>query len=135
MNHNGTSNHRPFVVRERDLMVHIFQRRLSRSVRLYVSHIAQMPFGCVGSCVGFVGRIKMGASRTRIGCAAITELMDMKSMIARSQAGDFRVDLYPIGLFGESNRAPDFAARGGMKHRDSFQGCRRFFCRSLGMSS
>jgi len=30
--------------------------------------------------------------------------MDMKSMIARIQAGNFRPDLHPIGLFGEGNR-------------------------------
>jgi hypothetical protein len=77
--------------------------------------------------------IKMSASGTRIGCAAITELMDMKSMIARSQAGDFRPDLHPIGLFGEGNRTADLAACGGMKHRDSFQGSRRFFRRGLGL--
>ena len=86
-------------------MVHIFQRRLSRRVRLYISHIAHMPFGCIRSCMRFVGRIKMSASRTRIGCAAIAKLMDMKTMIARSQAGDFRPNLYPIGHFGESNGA------------------------------
>jgi hypothetical protein len=81
----------------------------------------------------FVGGIKMSTSRTGIGCAAITELMDMKSMIARSQAGDFRPDLHPIGLFGEGNRTADFTACGGMKHRDSFQGSRWFFRRCLGL--
>src|SRR5438094_7416188 len=29
--HNRASDHRPLVVRERDLMVHIFERRLARS--------------------------------------------------------------------------------------------------------
>ena len=75
----------------------------------------------------------MSASRTGIGCAAITELMDMKSVIARRQAGDFRADLHPIGLFGKGNRTANFTASGGMKYRDSFQRCRWFFCRSLGM--
>ena len=113
-------------------MVHVFQRRLSRSVGLHISHIAYMPLGCVGSCMRFVGRIEMSAGRTRIGCAAITELMDMESMIAGRQAGDFRMDLHPIGLFGERNGTADFTACGGMKHRDRFQGSRRFFRRCLG---
>src|SRR5207249_10702703 len=97
-----------------------------------VSHVTYLTSGCVGSCMRMVGRIKMSTSRTRIGCAAIAELMDMKPMIARSQAGDLRSNPYAIGLFGQGNRTAYFAASGGMKHRHGFQGRRRFFRRRLG---
>src|SRR5262249_43057630 len=100
VNYNRTSNRRTFIVCKRDLMVHIVQSRLARRVCLYVSHIAHMPLGCVRSCMRFVGWIKMSTSRTRISRAAIAELMDMKSVIARSQPGDFGPDLHPIGYFG-----------------------------------
>src|SRR5207249_10002538 len=98
----------------------------------YISHITYMPFGCVGSCMRIVGRIKMSTSRTRIGCAAIAELMDMKPMIARSQAGDLRPTPYAIGLVGQGNRTADSTASGGKKHRHGFQGRRRLFHRRLG---
>jgi len=80
-----------------------------------------------------VGWIKMSASRRRVGCAAIPEFMDMKSMIARSQASDVRMDAYSVGDLGKRNGAADLVARGGVKHRDSLRGSRRFFCRRLGL--
>ena len=101
-------------------MVHVFECRLARRVCFYISHITYMPFGCVGSCMRIIGRIKMSTSGTCIGCAAIAELVDMKTMIARSQAGDLRPNPYAIGLFSEGNRTADFAACGGMKHRYGF---------------
>lgn len=125
VDHSGTSDHRPLVVRERDLMVHVFERCLARRVSLHISHVAYMPFGYVGSRMRFIGWIKMSTSRARIGCAAIAELMDMKTMIAGSQASDFRPNLYAIGHFYEGNSTTDFVACGRMKHRDSFQGRRR----------
>ena len=76
-------------------MVHVFERRLARRVCFYISHITHMPFGCVRPRMRLLGRIKVSAGGSSIGCAAIAELMDMKTMIARSQAGDFRPDLYP----------------------------------------
>src|SRR5204863_7383051 len=98
VDHNGASDHRPLVVRERDLMVHVFECRLARRVCFYISHIIYMPFGCVGSCMQIVGRIKMSTSRTCIGCAAIDELMDMKSMITMSKSSHLRTNLYTISL-------------------------------------
>ena len=62
VDHNGASDHRPLVVRQRDLVVHVFERRLARRVCFYISHITDMPFGCVGSCMRIVGRIKMSTS-------------------------------------------------------------------------
>jgi hypothetical protein len=81
----------------------------------------------------FVGWIKMSASRTRIGCAAIAELMDMKTMIARGEASDFRPDLYPVGHFGKRDSAGHFVACGRVQHRNGFQGSGRFFSRRLGL--
>src|SRR5882757_2251453 len=129
----GTSDRRTFVVRERDLMVHILQCRLARRVCLYISHVPHVPFGRIGPRMWLLGWIKVTTGRSGVGCTAIAELMDMKAMIAGSQAGDFRPDLYAIGLFSESNRTADFTACGGMKHCDGFQGCRGFFRRCLGL--
>ena len=110
VHHNGTSDRRPLVVRERDLMVHVLQRRLARRVCLHISHVPYVPFGRIGPRMRLLGWIKVCASRSGVGCAAIAKLMNMKAMIAGSQAGDFRPDLYPIGLFGERNRTRDFTA-------------------------
>src|SRR5207248_5276883 len=133
VHHNGTSDRRPLIVRERDLMVHVLQCCLARRVCLYISHVPYVPFGRIGPRMRLLGWIKVTARRSGVGCAAIAELMDVKTMIAGSQTGNFGPDLYPIGLFSESNRTGDFAACSGMKHRDSFQGCRGFFRRCLGL--
>src|SRR5205085_12479871 len=114
-------------------MVHIFELCIPRSVGLYISHIAHMPFGRLGSRMRFAGWIKMSASRTRIGCAAIAEFMDMKAMVARSKATDFGPDLHAIGHFGECNSAAHLVSRGRMKHRNGFQRFGRFSLRRLGL--
>ena len=128
VDYHGAPNHRALIIRERDLMVHIFQRRLARRVCLYISHVPYVPFRRIGSRMRLLGRIKVSAGGSSIGCAAIAELMDMKTMIARTQAGDFRPDLHSIGHFCEYNSTTHFVACSGMKHRDGLQGRRRFFC-------
>ena len=135
MNDYRAPNHRALVVCQRDLMVHIFQLRLPRRICLHVSHIANMPFGRVRSCMRFGAWIKMSASRIRIWRGAIAKLMDMKAMIAGSQAVDFRPDLHPIGRFGERYGAAHFVSRGRVKHRDRFQGSGRFFFWRLSLRS
>jgi hypothetical protein len=135
VDYHGTPNHRALVIRERDLMVHIFQRRLARRVCFHISHVPYVPFGRIRSRMRLLGRIKVSARGSSIGCAAIAELMDMKTMIARSQAGDFRPDLYPIGHFSKRDGAGHFVARSRVQHCDGFQGSGRFFFRRLGPRS
>src|SRR5947207_193207 len=60
------------------------------------------------------------AGRTQVGCAAIAEFMNMKTMIAGCQAGDLCLHLYAIGDFGKCDRAAHLVAAGGMKHRNCF---------------
>ena len=133
VDYHGAPNHRALIIRERDLMVHIFQRRLARRVCFHISHVPYVPFGRIRPSMRLLGRIKVSAGGSGIGCTAIAELMDMKTMIARSQAGDFRPNPYAIGLFGEGNSTTDLVACSRMKHRDSFQGSRWFFRRRLGL--
>jgi len=77
-----------------------------------------MPLGSVRAGVRFVGWIKMSASGTEIGRAAIAKLMDMKAMIAGSQSGYLCLDLHAIGDLGKRDSAANFVASGGMKHRN-----------------
>jgi len=65
-------------------MVQILQLRFAGSVCFHISHVAHMPLGSVWPGVRFVGWVKMSASGTEIGGAAIAEFMDMKAMIAGS---------------------------------------------------
>ena len=97
-------------------MVQILQLRLPGSVCFHISHVAHVPLGVVGTSVRFVGWIKMSASGTGIGCAAIAELMNMKAMVPRGQARDFCLDLYAIRDFGKRDSAAHLVAPGGMKH-------------------
>jgi len=99
-------------------MVQILQLRFAGSVCFHISHVAHMPLGGVWPSVRFVGWIKMSASGSRIGCAAIAEFMDMKAMISRGQARDLCIDLHAIGNFGKRDSAAQFVAAGGMKHRN-----------------
>ena len=79
-----------------------------------------MPLYCVGSCVWFVCWVEMSAGRTRIRCAAIAELMDMKAVVAGSQTCNFRLDLHSVSDFCEGNCAANFVACSGMKYGNSF---------------
>lgn len=99
-------------------MVHILQFRLAGSVCFYISHVANMPLGCVWPGMRFVGWIKMSAGGTGIGRTAIAEFMDMKAMIAGSQARYLCLDLHAIGNLGKRDRAAHFVASSGMKHRN-----------------
>ena len=77
-----------------------------------------MALGCVRPGVWFVGWIKMSTGRSGVCGAAIAEFMNVKTMVAGSQACQVRMNLHAIGLFGEGNRAADFVTRCGMKHGD-----------------
>ena len=120
VNYDGAPNHRALIIRERDLMVHIFQRRLARRVSFHISHVPYVPFGRIRSRMRLLGRIKVSAGGSGIGCTAIAELMDMKTMIARSQAGDIRLNLDSVGDLSEGDSSAHFVARGGMKLGDCF---------------
>lgn len=101
-------------------MVQVLQGRLAGSVRLHIAHVAYMALGCVRPGVRFVSWIKMSAGRSGVCRAAIAEFMNMKTMVAGSQACKVCMNLHAIGLFGEGNRTADFVARCGMKHGDRF---------------
>ena len=62
----------------------------------------------------------MSSGRTRIGRAAIAELMYMKTMLARTQAGDFRLNLHSVGDFSERDGAGNVVALGRMEHGNGF---------------
>ena len=101
-------------------MIEVIQFCRTRSVRLDIPHIANVP-GCrIGGRVRLVRWIEMSAGRTCIGRAAIAEFMDMKAMLARSKAGEFCVDLHSVGDFSERDGAAHFAALSGMHYGDSF---------------
>src|SRR4030095_5499528 len=99
-------------------MVQVLQGRLAGIFCLHISHVANMALGGVRPGVWFVSWIKMSAGRSGVCRATIAEFMNVKTMIAGSQACKVRVNLHAIGLFGEGNRAADFVARCGMKHGD-----------------
>ena len=101
-------------------MIQVFHFCSTRSVRLDVAHIANMPCVHIGSRMRLLRWIKVSAGRVGIGCAAIAELMDVKSVLARSEARDFRMDLHSVGNFNECDRAANLVALGGMKHSDGF---------------
>ena len=101
-------------------MVDIIQRRLTGSVRLNISHVADVPFGRVRTGVRFVGWIKMSACGSRIRGAAIAEFMNMKAMVSGSETCYLGMDLHAIGIFCEGNRAAHFVTCRGMKHRNGF---------------
>src|SRR5438128_12478659 len=90
-----------------------------------------MPLCRIGPSVRFIRGIEMSASRGEIGRTAIAEFVHMKAVLAGAQARDFRLYLHSIGYFSERDRAAHFVARGGMKHSDGFQWCRRFWLRRL----
>ena len=50
--------------------------------------------------------------------AAIAEFMNVKAMIAGSQARYLCLDLHAIGNLGKRDRAAHFVASSGMKHRN-----------------
>src|SRR5438034_1325837 len=81
---------------------------------------ANVPGSRIGGRVRLVRWIEMSAGRTCIGRAAIAEVMDMKAMHARSQAGEFCVDLHSVGDFVERDGAAHFVALSGMHYGDSF---------------
>ena len=101
-------------------MVHIIELRVAGTVCFDIAHVALMPRSCVGTGMRLIGGIKMRACGTAIGCAAIAEFMDMKTMFTRCQAGDLRVDLHAIGDWSECDGAGDFVPCGGVKHGNAF---------------
>src|SRR5438876_7825468 len=111
----GAPDRRLLVVCQRDLMVHIVQRCLAGSVRLNISHVTHVPFGCIRPGMRFVSWIKMGACGTRICRATIAEFMNVEPMVAGSKAYYLCTNLHSIGNFGEGNRAAQLVACCGMK--------------------
>ncbi len=101
-------------------MIHIVQSCRPRSVCFDVAHVAHMAFCCIGSRVWFVCWIEMGAGGTRVGRAAIAKFVDMKAVVAGSQACNFHLDLHSVGDFYEGNFTADFVACSGMKHSNGF---------------
>ena len=101
-------------------MVHVLQGRLAGSVCVHISHVADVPFQRVWRGMRFVSWIKMTAGGSRVCRAAIAEFMNVKAMVAGSQACYLCMDLHAIGNFGERNGAAHLAAGCGMKHRDGF---------------
>ena len=116
MDDDGTANRRFRIIREGNLMIYIIQLRVAGSVCFHIAHIAFVPCGCVRPGMRLVAWIEMGASRAGIGCAAIAKFVDMKTVFARRQPRNFRVDLHAISNRSECNRAANFVARGGMQH-------------------
>ena len=101
-------------------MVHVLQGRLARSVCLHISHVAYMSLERVRPGMRFVGWIKMTAGGSRVCRAAIAEFMNVKAMVAGSQACYLCMDLHAIGYFDECDGAAYLVPRGGVKHRDGF---------------
>ena len=118
MHHHGAPDHRLLVICQRDVVVHILQVRLAGSVCFHISHVPHMALGGVGPGMRFVGWIKMSARGTGIARAAIAKFMNMKAMIAGSQARYLCLDLHAIGNLGKRDRAAHFVASSGMKHRN-----------------
>src|SRR6476659_9351819 len=110
-------------------MVHVLQGRLAGSVSLHIAHVTHMALRCVRSGMWFVRWIKMSAGRSGVCRTAVAEFMNVKAMVAGSQACKVCMNLHAIGLFGEDNRTADFVARRGMKHGDRLYWRRRFFLR------
>ena len=120
VDNDGTAKDRTVVVCQRHVVIEIIQFCRTRSVRLDIAHIANVPGGRIGGRVRLVRWIEMSAGRTCIDRAAIAEFMDMKAMHARSKAGEFCVDLHSVGDFSKRDGAAYFAALSGMHCGDSF---------------
>ena len=108
------------IVREGNLMVHIIQLGIAGSVCFHISHVALVPRRCIWPGVRLVGWIEVRARGTCIGCAAIAEFMDVKTVFTGRQTSDFCVDLHAVSDRRECDYAGDFIARGGMQHRNAF---------------
>ena len=74
----------------------------------------------IGCRVRLVRWIEMRSGRACVCRAAIAELMNVKSVFARSQTRYRRFDLYTVGNLGECNGAAHFVALGRMKYRNGF---------------
>ena len=118
MHHHGAADHRFVIIREGNLTVHIIQYGFARRVRFDIPHVALVPRGGIGSGMRLVSGIEMAACGTRVSCAAISELVDVKAVLPRREAGDLRVDPDTIGDRGKRDGAGHFIPGGGMQRRD-----------------
>ncbi len=101
-------------------MIEVIHFSRTRSIRFNIAHVAHVTCLRVRSGVGLVGWIEMSTGRGGIARAAIAEFMNVKTMLARSQAGDIRLNLDSVGDFSEGDSSAHFVARGGMELGDGF---------------
>src|SRR5262249_25433415 len=101
-------------------MVDVIQLRVAGSVCFHVAHVALVPRSCIWPGMRLIGGIEMRTGGTGIGCAAISEFMDVKAMLTRRQARNFCVHLYTVGNWRECDRTADLIACGGMQYRNAF---------------
>src|ERR671934_143844 len=101
-------------------MIDVIQLCVAGSVCFDVAHVALVSCGCVWPGMRLIAGIKMPTCRTGIGCAAITEFMDMKAMLTRRQPRNLRVDLHAVADWRECDRTSGLVACGGMQYRNSF---------------
>src|SRR5215831_605201 len=116
VDHDRATNHRFCVIREGNLMVHVVQLCVARTVCLGISHVALVSRSCIWPGMRLIGWIKMTACGSCIGSAAIAEFMDVEPVFTGRQTCDLRVDLHAVGDRRERDGAADFIACGGMQH-------------------
>jgi hypothetical protein len=97
-----------------------FQVRFARRVRFDVAQITSVTVGRIRRTMLLVSGIKMSACRCGFGIGTITELVNMKSMFARSESSDVSDNFHVIAGRGESDGAGDIAARSRVKDSDRF---------------
>src|SRR5215471_10261393 len=96
MDHDRAADYRLRIVRHRNLVVHIIQLCVAGSVCFYITHVALVPCGCIWPSMRLIGGIEMRTCRTGIGCAAIAEFMDVKTVFTGRQTGDLCLDLHAV---------------------------------------
>ena len=101
-------------------MVHIIQLCVAGSVCFHVAHVAFMPSGGIWAGMRLIAGIEVPTRGTGVGCAAIAEFMDVKTVLARRQTSDFCVNLHAVSNRRECDSTADLIARGGMQHRNAF---------------
>src|ERR1700730_15266224 len=107
---------------ELEHVVFQFQMRFAGAVRFEITEIAGMAFGRIRCAMRHFRRIEMAPGGSSVCGRAITELMDVKSMLTRFKPGDVGDYLHRVASFRESDRAHNLTARGRMQNGDRFGG-------------
>src|ERR1041384_4715023 len=94
--------------------------RFAGAVRFDVTEITGMAFGGIGSAMMLMRWIEMRASRSRIGGRAIPFVMNVKSVLSRTEILDVTRDLDLITAFRECDSAGHFASRFRLKFHRGF---------------